>query len=119
MITLLVALTMSFILHAKGHLCIYPYKSRVHLYKIMVFTDGTTRNMCPYALLTAIGAVCYWLTVYHLWCASMWILYNYRYICVTVWCTVLSLYTPSYNIVRCGFYLTMLCLSDDPVSLIV
>ena len=44
-----------------------------------------------YVLVCTIVAICmecYWLNVYCLWCASMWIVYNYEHISVTVWCTI-------------------------------
>ena len=75
--------------------------------------------MCPCALVTVIGKVRYWLTVYCMWCVSMQILYNYRYICITVQCSIISIHLPSYNIARHGLLLTMLCLSNEFVSLTV
>ena len=91
----------------------------MHLYVFTVCTDSMTLNMCHCALLAAIGTVCYWLTVSCLWCASMQILYNYRYIWVTAWCAITLLHPSSHNIARHGFHLTMLCLPDDPVFSIV
>ena len=93
----------------------HMYKN-AFIYKIMVCTDGMSIGFCPFLLLAGIAAVCYWLTVYCLWCVSMCILYNYRYICVTVSCTIISLH-PSYNIARYGFCSTVGCLSGWPVSL--
>ena len=98
---------------------IFLLGTNVCLYIIMVCIDCMTIFMHPCVVLTAINAIYYWLTVYCPWCASMQILYNYSYICVTVQCTILSLHPPSYNIVRYGFCLTVLCLFDFPVSLIV
>ena len=65
------------------HVYIYVYTS-VHLYIIMVCSDGMTIGLCPCVLLAAIGMVCYWLPIYILWCASILMLYNYTYICVNV-----------------------------------
>ena len=81
----------------------------------MVCADGVTIDMCPCALLAANAAVCYCLTIYHLWCVSMWIpiimdafeslagvlLYHYIFLLI-----ILD---------RHGFCSTVLCLSDDPV----
>ena len=71
-----------------------------------------------YVSMCVIG--CYWYSVlllfYCLWWVSMQILYNYGCICATVWCTIISLHPPSYDTVRCGFCLTMLCIYDDLVS---
>ena len=102
------------------NLCIYfyTYKS-AFIYIIMACADGTIIGLFPCTLLAATGTMCYWLTVYCLWCVAIWILYNYRYMCVPVWCTIISLHALPYNIVRHGFCLTVLCLSDNPVSLIV
>ena len=49
---------------------------RVHLYIIMICTDGTAICICLCKLLIAIGMVHYTLTIYCLWCASMLKLYN-------------------------------------------
>ena len=45
----------------------------------MACTDGSTIGMHPYTLLIVNGIACYWLTVYCLWCAFMWTIYNYGY----------------------------------------
>ena len=58
--------------------------TRVYLYIMMGCTDGVTIVMCPCVLLAAIVMLCYQLTVYSTWCASLKILYNYGHICVTV-----------------------------------
>ena len=47
-------------------------------------------GMCPCTVLPAIG-LCYWLTVYCLWHMPMWILHNYRYICVTLQFSIVGL----------------------------
>ena len=107
---------MSFILYAKNDLSISIYMHKSAFIYNYGITDGMTKFLCLCVLLVAIGMVCYWLTVYCLWCASMWILYNYRYICVTAWCPTISPHPP-YNIVRHIFCITMKCLSDDLVSL--
>ena len=55
--------------------------TRVHLYIAMVCTDHMTIGMCLCVLLAANGMVCYWFTVYCLWCVFMWILYSWIYLC--------------------------------------
>ena len=64
--------------------------------------------VCVCMLLAAICMVCYWLNAYYLWCASVWMLYRYGCICVSL-CNAILLHPYSYNIVRYGFCLTVLC----------
>ena len=64
--------------------------TRVHLYIIVVCTDGMTIGMSLYLLLAAFSMVCYWLTVHQLWCVCRYyiiiifvslsgvLLYHYR-----------------------------------------
>ena len=87
----------------------------IHNYGI---TDGMIIGMCPCVLWVIMGATFYWMTLYCLWCVSMWMIYNYICICVTVQCTIMLLCLP-YDIIRHGFCLTVLCLPDDPVYFIV
>ena len=89
------------------------------MYKsVFIYNYGMHRwHNYRYVSMCSIGVVNYWLPLYCLWCASMQILYNYRYICVPVQYTITSLYPPSFKIARCGFCLTTFSLSDDPASL--
>ena len=64
----------------------------------MVWMDGTNIVVCPCVLLA-------WYVIGRLF--IVYGLVNYY----------ITTNPPSYNIVRCGFCLTMLYLSDDPVSL--
>ena len=64
-----------------------------------VCTEYMTTGMCLCELMAAIGMFCYWFTICCLWCASMYILYNYRHICAPVKCTIIPLHPLSYNIV--------------------
>ena len=80
-------MTLSFILCAKCGLCMYVCictHTRVHSCAIFICTDGMAIGMCPYVLLLAIGKV-------HL--GRFCIINNYKYICVTVPCTTISLHT--------------------------
>ena len=63
-------LTMPFILYAQCDLFI-SICSIVHLYIIMVCTDGITISMSTCVLLAATGIMFYWLTDYCAWCVSM------------------------------------------------
>ena len=92
---------------------VYVYKSSF-IYNYGMYRWYKYRHVSMCVIGCYYHLVCYWVTIYCLWCASMLILYNYRHICVTVWCTILSLHSP-YNITRHGFCLTMLCLSDNYV----
>ena len=78
--------------------------TNVHLYTIIICTDGAALYMCPCMLLVIACALYYWVYLHQL---------QYAYICgyckitnnfyVTVLCLIISLHSPSYNIVRCGF----------------
>ena len=91
--------------------------TRVHLYTIIICTDGMTIVMCPCMLLAAICAVCHWLDVCELWCASVGIMQLQIHLC-NCSCPVILLHPP-YNGARCGFCLIVLCLSDDILCLII
>ena len=60
--------------------------ARMHFHTISICTNGMTIVMCLCMLLAAICAVCYWLDIHQLWCASLWIL------------KIMSLHLPTYNI---------------------
>ena len=49
----------------------YVCITRVHIYLIMVCTDGVSIDRCPCVLLAATSVVCHWLTVYCLSCVSV------------------------------------------------
>ena len=84
----------------------------------MVCTDGVTIGMCLCVILAAIGTVCNWLTVYCVHLCGYYIITDIS-VSLSGWCIIIPLHPTSYNIARCGFCLTVLCLSDDPVHLIV
>ena len=90
--------------------------TRMYLNTIALSTDGTIVNMCPCLLLVVICAVCQWPGVFYYWYACIWILCNYRCICVNINVLTISLHPPSSNVVKCSFCIPVLCLSDDTVS---
>ena len=62
-----------------GYIC-----TKVCLYTIAICTNGAVINMWLWLLLVAICILCHWLDILYYWYASICILCNYWYICVTV-----------------------------------
>ena len=96
-----------------------PVRTRMHLYAIVICTDGTITNMCLCFLLVAICVVCHCPGVFYYLDWSVLIFCNYGCIFVIVHVLAISIHPPLYSIARCNFFVTVLCLSDDTVFLIV
>ena len=94
-----------------GYMC-----ARVSLYTIVPCTYGNNYEYVSYWLLF----VQYVMSLaFFCWYASLWILCNYGYIFVTVHTLIISSYPPSCSIVRWSFCATVLCFSNDTVTMIV
>ena len=89
--------------------CICAIYTRMHLYKIMICTDGTAIDMYQCVLLVTFCMVCYWLKVYHLWCVSLRIICEYRYIHASCLYTTITLHPPPQKVATHDFCLIMFC----------
>ena len=72
----------------------------LHLYTIILWTDGVTIIMCLYSLLAAVGTMCYWLNVFCLWLTLFLIIIflllisQYVYECLCILAATLLLLCP-------------------------
>ena len=91
-------------------LCVLSIKSgpickSVYLYTIITCTDGMAVYMYPCMLLVTCVATAV--------CISMLILQSYGYILYYCSCFIILLDPPSYNVLSCGFCITILHLWED------
>ena len=96
-----------------GYMC-----SRFPLYTITRYIDDMITNMCMFAIgfyLCAVllaGHISLMICVY----LDIMSIGIYLHYCL---CLLISLHSPSYNIVGCGLCVTVWCFSDDLMSLII